>query len=312
LIELMVVVVIISVLIMLLLPAIQASRESARRAQCSNNLIQLGLALAHYESTHRVLPPGSVDPARPVVEAPNRMNIGWIVQILPFLEQRNAAKQFRTDRSVYGLENLTVRGIYPGVLHCPSDAGTGVRVGAGAVVTLSSTPAQSIPGPTKSNYAACHHAVEGVIDVDNSGVLFLNSHVTLEEVEDGLTHTIFLGETISPGDELGWASGSRATLRNTGTPLGQTRLYPTDVSVFPPSNALDPTEYVQAPVPNSNLPFNPTGPNPVGGFGGSHPLGANFLLGDGSVRFLRKTIDPAVYRNLGGRADGALVGDDQF
>ena len=90
LIELLVVIAIISVLIALLLPAVQAAREAARRAQCCNNLMQLGIALQNYESSHELLPPGVVNDTGPMLDQPKGYHFGWLTQILPFCEQRTS------------------------------------------------------------------------------------------------------------------------------------------------------------------------------------------------------------------------------
>src|SRR4051794_28379521 len=87
LIELLVVIAIISVLIALLLPAIQAAREAARRVQCVNNLMQIGIALQNYESSHELLPPGVINPSGPIQNAPTGYHASWMLQLLPFLEQ---------------------------------------------------------------------------------------------------------------------------------------------------------------------------------------------------------------------------------
>src|SRR5829696_3130788 len=89
LIELLVVIAIIGVLIALLLPAVQAAREAARRSQCVNNLMQLGLALHNYESAHEVLPPGVVNPTGPIQNTPHGYHFSWLTQILPYIEQTN-------------------------------------------------------------------------------------------------------------------------------------------------------------------------------------------------------------------------------
>ena len=94
---------------------------------------------------------------------------------------------------------------------------------------------------------------------------------------DGVEHTIYLGEKRTDADDLGWMSGTRATLRNTGTPLGKT----------------------DEEKPASDL-F-------VGGFGAYHPAGANFLFGDVAVRFVSTAIDQEVYQQLAHRADGKLL-----
>ena len=88
LIELLVVIAIIAVLIALLLPAVQQAREAARRTQCKNNLVQLGLALQNYEMAHERLPPGTVNVTGPIKSEPAGYHMGWIVQILPHLDWR--------------------------------------------------------------------------------------------------------------------------------------------------------------------------------------------------------------------------------
>ncbi len=316
-IELMMVVAIIAVLISLLLPAVQSSREAARRTQCANNLLQLGIAVANYESTHLVLPPGSVDPKGPVVEGPAAYQFGWVAQILPFMEQRNAYQHLNFNSGAYQLGNLTVRSVTIGGLLCPSDARRGSSFG-GAGPSSFGPSLSSVPSPAQANYAACYHDVEAPIDTTNAGAFFLNSHVRLDEVEDGLGHTIFLGEKKPGGDELGWASGTRATLRNTGTPINQTSLNPLDLAPLMPGSPVDDVPAIpgiENPPPAQESPSSPPKapmPIPVGGFGSSHPNGSNFVFGDGSVRFLRSTVNDRVYRLLGARADGDPIGDDQF
>ena len=319
-IELVVVVAIISVLIALLLPSVQSAREAARRTQCTNNLVQLGIALENYESTNLVLPPGVVDRVGPVVETPTSYQFGWICQILPYFEQKNVYNHFNFSAGVYTLTNVTARTVTISVLLCPSDgrrSGWGNRAQNFGVGPPGAT-LMNLPDASTTAFAACHNDVEAPIDANNNGVFFLNSHVRLDEIEDGLAHTIFLGEKRTPGDELGWASGSRATLRNTGTPINETVLDPSDLTPFltnltgveEPTNA---NEIV--PVPDPAVPpaaRAAQGPIPVGSFSSSHPLGSNFLFGNGSVRFLRTTINPRVFRLLGNRRDGEPIGDDQF
>jgi prepilin-type processing-associated H-X9-DG protein len=312
-IELVAVILIITVLIALLLPAVQSAREAARRAQCTNNLIQLGIATRSYETTFRVLPPGTVDRSGPVIEMPTAYQFSWTTQLLPYLEQKSVHRHLDFNQGVYQPANHSVRGVMLNVLACPSD----VRRGNSFVGTVG--PSDPVP----SSYAACHHDVEAPIDADNKGVFFLNSHVRYDEIEDGLSHTIFFGEKLYGGDELGWASGSRATIRNTGTPINRTILDPIDLSPFLPSA---PTEQPEEPgIPGVSDPAGAVGggqpePGPprapslvtVGGFGSRHHSGANFCFGDGSVRFIRVDIDDRVFRLLGSRADGMPIGDDQF
>jgi prepilin-type N-terminal cleavage/methylation domain-containing protein/prepilin-type processing-associated H-X9-DG protein len=199
LIELLVVLSILSVLITLILPAVQAARETARRASCSNNLMQLGVAAQNYETSHEVLPPGSINLVSPVKNTPSGYHMSWVAQILPYLEQKNVFNHMNFLNGAYSGENSTARAITLNVLICPSGSVGGGRRGDAA----------------PSNYAACHHYIEDPIAIDNLGAFFLNSKVRLDDIPDGASNTIYFGEKRHDAD-LGWMSETRATLRNTG------------------------------------------------------------------------------------------------
>ena len=316
-IELVVVIAILGTLIALLLPAVQSAREAARRLQCANNLLQLGIAIENYESTYLVYPPGSIDRSGPVIESPTAYQFGWIARILPYLEQKNVYNRLDFRAGVYEAANWTARGVSLSALLCPSDGRRpiylpGSPFGIGGPGSSTVVP----PEPRTTSYAACHNDVESPIDSTNSGVFPLNRPIRIEDVEDGFAHTIFLGEKLFPGDEQGWASGTRATLRNTGTPINKTNLNPTDLAGFTYQLHLQRPNDPAATVGGTAVP--PTqatilvAPIRVGGFSSFHPNGANFLFGDGSARFLRSTIHSDVYRRLGSRADGEPIGDDAF
>ncbi len=201
LVELLVVIAIIGILVGLLLPAVQAAREAARRMSCSNNLVQFGVALHNYEMAHRVLPPGTVDASGPIVHLPVGFHHNWIVQILPMLDEQVAYRSMDHSQSVYAKANLPVRGLRLSIATCPSDWNDGPY----------------------SNYAGVHDSREVPIDVDNNGVLFLNSALALNDISDGVSHTLFVGEKYIDPTELGWVSGTRATLRNMGSPINYGR-----------------------------------------------------------------------------------------
>lgn len=276
LIELLVVIAIIAILIALLLPAVQQAREAARRTTCKNNLAQFGLALHNYELAFEVLPPGSVAAASPVSTEEKGYHMSWIVQILPYLDQAPLYRHIDFRESAYAKENAEVRAATISVVQCASEPNTNTRNGPHGQVSSSS-------------YAACYHDVEAQIAADNHGVMFLNSSVPINDIPDGSTNTIFVGEKfIERGKDLGWMSGTRATLRNTGTSI----------------NANVPERFG-----NNSPDEQKPGPKDVGGFGSFHTGGANFTFGDGSVRFLSESIDPQVYQYLGNRADGKLLGD---
>jgi prepilin-type N-terminal cleavage/methylation domain-containing protein/prepilin-type processing-associated H-X9-DG protein len=286
LIELLVVIAIISVLIALLLPAVQSAREAARRAQCCNNLMQLGIALQNYESSHEVFPPGVVNRTGPVLDQPQGYHFGWLVQILPYCEQRNVYNHFNLKLGLYETVNLTTRTTLVRTFLCPSDSGS--NRGANNVAMTS--------------YVACHNDVEAPIDAKNRGVFFLNSAIRYEDIPDGSSQTIFLGEKLNDGLDQGWASGTRASLRNTGTGVGA-RLNVSGAGG--PGFADDFEDGATAKATLGTAAF-------VGGFASRHPGGANMALGDGSTRFLKTSINPTVLRLLGNRADGEILDSDKY
>src|SRR5262249_44797936 len=119
--ELVVVVAIIGVLVTLLLPAVQAVREAARRSLCANNLMQIGTAVPHYQNGHQVPPRGVVTDPGPIRTLPRGYHHGWLIQLLPYLEAKNVARRLSDSAALYAAANLTVRAIEINVLLCPSD-----------------------------------------------------------------------------------------------------------------------------------------------------------------------------------------------
>ncbi len=284
--ELITVIAIIAILITLLLPAVQSAREAARANQCRNNLLQLGLALGNYHSVHSVLPPGVVDEKGPISNLPKGYHVGWAVQILPFIERANLYHRVDFRQGVYSASNATVLAYGIKTFLCPSDGS---------------------PGPM--SYMGCHHDLEAPIDVDNHGVLYVNSRVTHDDITDGLAYTILLGES-RHGITLGWASGTRASLRNGGHPINERDPLVVTNALLP----YTPTQYaawevgaVEASVQGGLLPMCH-----VGGFSSHHPQGANFLSCDGSARFVKETTNQGVLRRLANRSDGELIGDDHY
>ena len=192
LIELLMVVAIIAILIALLLPAIQSAREQARRGQCTNNLLQLGIALGNYASAHKVFPPGVVNDKGPIQNLPRGYHFSWVVQILPYFEKESIYRRFDFRDSVYASSNDTARDVRIQTLLCPSSRVSGM------------------------SYAGCHNGAEAPIAADNNGILYLNSHVGYDDISDGPAYTILLGEIAAGSFSSGWASGTRSSLRNTG------------------------------------------------------------------------------------------------
>jgi type II secretory pathway pseudopilin PulG len=270
LVELLVVVGIIGVLVSLLLPAVNSAREAARRSQCQNNLMQLGIALHSYDSVHETLPPGAVNELDPVPDQPRGYGFGWLAQVLPYIEQANVFHHFNLQVGLYQPPNATTRTALVRSFLCPTDLG----------------PARDSGRVAMTSYVGVHHDVEAPIASDNHGVLFLNSRVRYEDVTDGTSQTLFVGEKLLGGPDLGWASGTRASLRNGDMPAGAGAGGPTAAA--------------------SGDPFY------VGGFTSAHPGVFNFLVGDGAVRAVVKSIAPRVLERLTHRADGGPIDASTF
>jgi prepilin-type N-terminal cleavage/methylation domain-containing protein len=281
LVELLVVIAIIGVLVALLLPAVQAAREAARRTQCQHRLGQLILAVHSYELAHGAFPPGTLEAQGPILHQTQGYHHNWIVQILPYFEEMNTYRHIDFQVGVYAPANQPVYELELSSVKCPS-----VAVPWGAFSQMADY---------RSDYAGVHHHVEAAIDVTNSGVFFLNSAVRQRDVQDGLSHTAFLGEKWPDDPTLGWMSGTRATLRNMGTPIGGGTW----------GGGLG--RATAAEWDDTELEGMAALGLPVGGFSSSHPGGANFALGDGSIRFFAGTIAPQVLQQLGHRADGQLI-----
>ena len=251
--------------------------------QCVNNLMQLGIAVQNYESAHEILPPGVVDLTGPIQNVPRGYHVGWMLQLLPYLEQKNVARRFDDRRGVYADENRTVRGAMIQTFLCPSDGGPSRR------------NADSI---ALNNYAACHHDVEAPIDANNHGVFFPQQQPPSRGYRRRHREYHLSGEKPREEGDLGWASGTRASLRNTGTAINRTGigavgfldLEDTPSEVDENRRRFGPPRRQSQPGGRFRQPTTPAAPN--------------FAFGDGSVRFLKSTINARVYRDLGNRADG--------
>jgi prepilin-type N-terminal cleavage/methylation domain-containing protein len=299
LIELLVVIAIIAILVALLLPAVQQVREAARKSQCQNHLSQIAVALANYDMSFETLPPGVVnltgpiatvpmeplaglfggpgdveplDPTAPVAPAagaaPLEYHMGWIVQILPQLDERNAFRKVDFNASVYAASNAPVRAYEISTIVCPSDSGSGTDDTA------------------ESSYAANQNSTEAPIAADNDGLFFLNSYMPFEDIADGCSHTLLVGEKILDENQLGWMSGTRATLRNAGEKINARR-----------------SSRRSRTAPGAP----PRAPDEVGGFTSFHPGGAQFARADGAVTFLSENIDATLFARLANRHDGELT-----
>ncbi len=270
LVELLVVIAIIGVLVSMTLPALMASRETGRRNLCRANMAQILLALQNYENAFEEFPAGVVNPEGPIRNEAQGLHQGWLIPVLPYLDELNAYERVDQSQSVYAPANSEVREYWPSLFICPSEP-------------------NDVSG--SSNYAGCHHDVEAPIAADNHGMLFLNSHIRRDDVTDGLAHTMFVGEKRCHEGDLGWLSGTRATLRNTGTRLND------QSEREGPTKATAPLDEAAARAALLH----------VGGFASAHPSGAHVGFGDASVEFISEDIDLTLWERLGNRADGQLT-----
>jgi prepilin-type N-terminal cleavage/methylation domain-containing protein len=290
LVELLVVIAIIGLLVALLLPAVQAARETARRTQCSNNLKQISLAALQFEDSHKRLPPGAVWSSSGTAKG------SLYVYLLPYLERPSLYNAFdfsqtSIDRSTFpGTSTLIASTVIPTLL-CPSDphpkqyfsslASHNYAASRGPTAVFNN-PSCPCPNPWQSLAQA------PLDDPKNFAGPFtrLGTHVRLAEVTDGLSNTIFFGEVrprCSEHARNGWASS------NDGNGFCTT---------------LIPINYNSCDDNAANACNRSCNWSTELGFRSLHAGGAYFTFGDGGVRFLPQTIDHQLYQYLGAKADG--------
>jgi prepilin-type N-terminal cleavage/methylation domain-containing protein/prepilin-type processing-associated H-X9-DG protein len=277
LIELLVVIAIIAVLVGLLLPAVQAAREAARRVRCVNNLKQIGLALNNYHDIIGAFPMSYAARNLAVVNgmSDTAQGWGWATMILPQLEQTAAYNAVNCSLAVEARQNSTLIGMTVAGYLCPSDSTSGPFVVSNGAGTMLATAAPS-------SYAACVGGDESdtATGIKNDGLgtgaMFRNSHTRIADITDGTTYTILVGERAWSISQGVWAGVITTGVIRRG-PLNRCPL--TGV-LFYPSATL-----VQAHCHVLNAISDPDGG--LDDFSSLHPGGANFVFGDGSVRFLK-------------------------
>jgi type II secretory pathway pseudopilin PulG len=315
----LVVIAIIGVLIALLLPAVQAAREAARRTQCKNNLKQIGIALHNYNDTYGNLPPGQSDD--------DNRGWSWRVYLFPFMEQNNSYQTLVNSRVPFFVKG----GVHTMLRGQPWNRGDNNIDGVGqaeinhsslsaAAKALIQEPISSLVCPScplpakdedrtaKSNYCGnmgwALGNITGCATAKGStanGVLVMSNDnnetwvVTLAQLSDGTSNTIAAGE-VSISQDV------------TVTNISQ-RWFPTwaggnfDGGCNGTAGAGAHLRFVDTAY-NIN---RRTGTQSNSVFGSMHPGGAQFVMGDASVQFLTETINLNIYRALGGRSDGIVA-----
>ncbi len=345
LIELLVVIAIIATLVAILLPAVQQAREAARRSSCKNNLKQLGLGLHNYHDTYNTLPPGLINArSNDDGNGAGSSSYGWAALSFAMIEQGALydALQVGTvslaQRATAGdpLARLDLLQTPLSVFRCPSDTGpllnnkqwatimnnantneqTGDAGTAGSSyveVALSNYVGNNGPiGGRRPNATTdgSHHVMMWYSGNPNSspfGVFWLNSAVNFRDITDGLSNTILLGErAYELPNPVGTTWECRAANpfgagSNAGTTSGWDWYRRTGV----------------AQLGTGQVGLNSSVANCYRGFNSLHRGGAQFVLCDGSVRFISENIDQrpdatyqsTVYENLLHREDGSVVGE---
>ena len=301
LVELLVVIAIIGILIALLLPAVQAAREAARRSQCTNNLKQIGVALHLYHDTHKTFPAGFLFKGDgDWATYDQKRNFGtWSVMILPYMEQKPvydqivlATNQFQTFSETTFFPEFDQ--IVLETFMCPSCPLGGLNdfrnlSGAATKLAKSNYPgvAGFLPGVTDPNHVKQISNTNTDVHYwrnDRRGILEFKSH-TFADVRDGTSSTFIVGERDGKDPLRAAIWGGMKRTNYTDWVVG---FCMADDGVVGTRYLLNGTEQYTA-------------------FGSAHPDGANFLLADGSVRFISQLIEQDTYQALASRMGGEIV-----
>ncbi len=316
LVELLVVIAIIGILVAMLLPAVQAARESARRSACTNQLKQLGLAVLLHESTHNHLPTGGWghfwlgDPDRGFGESQPG---GWLFNILPYVEEQalydlpaDGDPNTLTTQQLEASRTLSESPV--GLFNCPSRRSPVLfpKPSSGPRIAYNALPSVNFLA-ARSDYAANwgDTFISGLEDLDRpfpsqmpdhpngyhpksveeyfNGVCYLESEVRFSQLTDGTSKTYFGGEKYLNPDDY-----------ETGIDFADNENWASGFNNDNHRSCIDPPV---ADTPGLTLT----------GFGGSHPSVVMMLMCDGSVHAIPYSIDTVVHRNLGNREDGQVV-----
>ncbi len=315
LIELLVVIAIIAVLIALLLPAVQSAREAARRAQCVNNLKQMGLAIHNYHDTHGQFPAAyqTLWGGNPIQGQPNAISgdtgpgWSWLTQCLPFLEQNNTYASLNVNLPCWDPSNTTGTRVTVASFLCPS-----VSESSRAFDVMDASRAKL------ANFARSHYVANGGIlnlwdqpiqelSTIATGPFYRNGRVRIASVTDGLSNTVFVGEhspILSDKTWVGVVPGAIVCPQPRWAFTGDTCDYA--ASLLQVHTGPSPNEHP----PVVHMPNAPFGH--VDQMYAEHPGGCNVLLGDGSVRFAKQSINVATWIGLNTIARGEIISADSW
>jgi prepilin-type N-terminal cleavage/methylation domain-containing protein/prepilin-type processing-associated H-X9-DG protein len=330
LIELLVVIAVIGILVGLLLPSVQAAREAARRAQCVNNLKQIGLAIANYESSKGCIVSGYISASTTLTTYPvpgfnpdpqtndNGPGWGWLALLLSEVEQAPLYNAINFSLPTWSPENGTAVLVQMNVFLCPSANNPGP--------TCLMVDPNLKPLPVAStNFARANYQYNmgwndtSITPADTNyddpikgcnGPIYRNSGIRFADVTDGLSNTVFAGEKTPYLADASWVGiipGYRHFAYNAFASAGTggvgvnydypgallavhsgPSLYESPVVIHPPNSPLGHTDEMYS----------------------LHPGGANVLLGDGSVRFVKQSINLRTWQALSSRSVGEVISGD--
>jgi prepilin-type N-terminal cleavage/methylation domain-containing protein/prepilin-type processing-associated H-X9-DG protein len=279
LIELLVVIAIISILMGLLLPAVQKAREAASRMQCANHLKQIGLAMHHYELNHEKLPPTAL----------REGYASWAVLILPFVEQDNLYRQWNLAGTYYQ-QNTTARMTPVKIYFCPSrrtssSGGPSASLSGDVPSWLPPQGTPNVPGAL-GDYAVSvdssghTNTLEGCAYL--TGAFQVERGIRLTDFTDGTSHTLLVGEKHVPHDKMGVGWWDCSTYNG---------------------------DYASCSVraAGRNFPLTTNRQDTGWKFGSNHLQVVMFCFADGHVQSLPETINPEILELLSTRNDGKVI-----